>query len=355
MWKKNMISIVALGLLLCTLTACQDTSHVIPRDNTSSYLTESKDSSTEGSGTQDTVVEFSAAEELELYNLYVDIYNYMYGRMYDSIDRYFKYVAAEEEFSLIGDNYSCYSLSDTQLKKVEEAYTMASSKSNKNALDEAFLAMYPSLSTIFDTLESIYKYSDLKSYLDDDYAKAKEYHAVLWAALAEYETTSMIFAQEVIIENQARTEETLQILEEEGYVVSYNIKMMFICAENIQAELYYQGITDENLIEMDLEAIQPLYDEYVGYVEEILAYADNSEQLRFEGIPENSGYWSTFLRSLKNTKVSLTGIIQRVKDQKPVSSFYLDMNHAFAGEDTIASFNQGVKDMINDFNVWINY
>lgn len=355
MSKKNIISIVTLALLICTLTACQDMSHVIPNGTTSSSITESKDSPAEEPETPDAAVEFSEAEELELYNLYVDIYNFMNGRMYDSIDRYFKYVAFEEEFSLLEDYYTCYSLSDTQVKKVEDAYTLASSKSNKNALDEAFLAMYPSLSTILDTLDSIYDYTDLKSYLDDDYAKAKEYHAVLWAALAEYVTTSMIFEEELMIEDQVRTEASLQIMKEEGYVVFYNINMMFICAGNIQTEFYNQGISDENLIEMDLEAIQPLYDEFVGYVEEILSYEDDSEQLRFEGIPENSAYWHTFLMSLKNTKVSLTGIIQRVKDQKPVSSFDLNTIHAFAGDDTIASFQTGVSEMISDYNVFINY
>ncbi|MCH5271667.1 MAG: YiiG family protein [Lachnospiraceae bacterium] len=355
MMKKKIISIITLALLICTLTACQDMSHVIPYETTLPSITESKDSSTEESETPDTVAEFSEEEELELYNLYVEIYNYMNGRMYDSIDRYFTYVAFEEEFSLIGDHYSCYSLSDTQIKKVEDAYTIVSSKNEKTSLDEAFLAMYPSLSTILSTMDSIYDYADLKSYMDDDYARAKEYHAVLWAALAEYATTSMTFMAELDIVAQERMEASLQIMKDEGYIVFYDINMMFNCAGAIQTELYNQGITDENLIEMDLETIQPLYDEFVGYVEEILAYADDSEQLRFEGIPENSAYWHTFLQALKDTKVSLTGIIQRVKDQKPVSSFDLDMSYAFPGDDTIASFNTGIDKMISDYNVFINY
>lgn len=355
MMKKNIISIITLALLICTLTACQDMSHTIPYETTLASTTEPKDSPAEESETQDTVAEFSEEEELELYNLYVDIYNYMNGRLYDSIDRYFTYVAFEEEFSLISDHYTCYSLSDSQLKKMEDAYAMASSKSEKTTLDEAFLAMYPSLTTVFDTLDSIYEYSDLKSYLDDDYAKAKEYHAVLWAALAEYAATGSIFMEELDIAAQERMEASLQIMKDEGYIVFYDINMMFNCASAIQTELYNQGITDENLIEMDLETIQPLYDEFVGYVEEILAYADDSEQLRFEGIPENSAYWHTFLMSLKDTKVSLTGIIQRVKDQKPVSSYDLNTFHAFAGDDTIASFNTGVSEMISDYNIFINY
>ena len=355
MSKKNMISIVTLALLICTLTACQDMSHVIPRETTSSSITESKDSSAEESETPDAASEFSESDELELYNLYVDVYNYMNGRFYDSLDRYFTYVAFEEEFSLLEDYYTCYSLSDTQRKKIEDAYTMASSKNEKNALDESFLEMYPSLTTIFDTLDSIYNYADLKSYMDDDYAKAKEYHAALWSALAEYGTTASIFMTELDIVAQERMVESLQVMKDEGYVVLYDINMMLNCAGAIQTELYNQGITDENLIEMDLEAIQPLYDEFVGYVEEILSYENDSEQLRFEGIPENSAYWHTFLMSLKDTKVSLTGIIQRVKDQKPVSSFDLNTIHAFAGDDTIASFYTGVSEMISDYNVMINY
>lgn len=353
--KKKLISIVTSALLICTLTACQGIPEMTQSSYNSTSTTKREGPLPEATETPEPVPEFSEEDEQELYNLYVDIYNYMIGRLYDSVERYFESVAFEEEFSLISDRYSCYSISDTQVKKVKNAYDLASSKSEKTALDEAFLAMYPSLSTVLDTLDSIYDYSDLKSYLDDDYARAQEYHAVLWTAYAEYEATATIFMEELDIVAQERMVESLQIMQEEGYVVLYNINMMFNCAGAIQAELYNQGIADENLIEMDLETIQPLYDEFVGYVEAILSYEDDSEQLRFEGIPENSAYWHTFLSSLKDTKVSLTGIIQRVKDQKPVDSFELNMIHAFAGDDTIASFNTGVSEMISDYNTLIQY
>ena len=347
--KKKMIFIVAFTLLICNLTACEGTPGTAQRSSDSTLKTPAGNSSPNESKTPDPVVEFSEEDEQELYNLYVDINNYMVGRLYDSIERYFKYVAFEEEFSLIDNSYTCYSMYVSLLEKIEDAYTMASSKSKKTALDEAFLAMYPSLTTLFDTLNSIYEYSDLKSYMDDDYAKAKEYHAVLWTAYAEYAATGTAFMDELDIVAQERQVESLKIMQEEGYEVFYNINMMFICADTIQAELYYQEITDENLIEMDLEVIQPLYDEFVGYVETILSYQNDSEQLRYEGIPQNSGYWITFLSALKDTKVSLTGIIQRVKDQKPVDEFELKM-HAFTGDDTIASFDAGVSKMISDYN-----
>lgn len=347
--KKKLIYIVAFTLLICSLTACQGTPGTTQRSSDPALKTQTGDSSPNESKTPDPVVEFSEEDEQELYNLYVDINNYMVGRLYDSIERYFKYVAFEEEFSLIDKGYTCYSMYVSLLEKIEDAYTMASSKSEKTALDEAFLAMYPSLTTVYDTLDSIYEYSDLKSYMDDDYAKAKEYHAVLWTAYAEYAATGTAFMDELDIVAQERTIESLKVMEEEGYEVFYNINMMFICAGTIQAELYYQEITDENLIEMDLEEIRPLYDEFVGYVETILSYQNDSEQLRYEGIPEHSGYWITFLSALKDTKVSLTGIIQRVEDQKPVDAYKLNM-HAFTGDDTIASFDAGVSKMISDYN-----
>ena len=347
--KKKMIFIAAFTLLICNLTACQGMPGTVQRSSDPALKTEAGNSSPKESETPDPVVEFSEEDEQELYNLYVDINNYMVGRLYDSIERYFKYVDFEEEFSLIGNGYTCYSMLDSKLEKIEDAYTMASSKSKKTALDEAFLAMYPSLTTLFDTLNSIYEYSDLKSYMDDDYAKAKEYHAVLWTAYAEYAATGTAFMDELDIVAQERQMESLKIMQEEGYEVFYNINMMFNCAGTIQAELYYQEITDENLIEMDLEEIQPLYDEFVGYVETILSYQNDSEQLRYEGISQNSGYWITFLSALKDTKVSLTGIIQRVKDQKPVASYEMNM-HGVTGRDTIVSFDAGVSKMISDYN-----
>lgn len=82
---------------------------------------------------------------------------------------------------------------------------------------------------------------------------------------------------------QERLVESLQIMKEEGYIVLYGINMMLNCATAIQTELYNQGITDENLIEMDLEAIQPLYDEFVGYIEELLSWTVRCSFVRGPG------------------------------------------------------------------------
>ena len=104
--KKKMIFIVAFTLLICNLTACQGTPGTTQRSSDPALKTQAGNSTPKESETPDPVVEFSEEDEQELYNLYVDINNYMVGRLYDSIERYFKYVAFEEEFSLIGNNYS---------------------------------------------------------------------------------------------------------------------------------------------------------------------------------------------------------------------------------------------------------
>ncbi len=349
--KKNQLAAALLAaMLVLSLTACQE--------DTSDKKTDSASptSAREFITQPETTVDNEALDQ-ELYNLYVSINNHMLGRLYDSLNRYFSYIAYQEEFALVDaddPDYYCYSISDSQMDNIEDAYDLASSKAEPSALDQSFLALYPSIKEIISTLNSIYDYTDMKSYLDDDYARGKEYHSTLWNAMQEYDIAGGTFMDELDIVAKERNAASLLRLKDEGFEVLYTINVMFNNAEAIQEELYNQGISDENLLEMDLTAIQPLYDEFVANVEAILEYANDEDKLQSEGIPVNSAYWHTFIDSMKDTKTSLTEVLQRVKDQKPYS-YYNEMIMSLPGEDSILSFNAGISAMIDDYNIFIHY
>ncbi len=350
---KKLSAALILTTLLLSLTACQgqpDTSE----KQTSSSRPLSLKTEDDSSGSSSAASSWTDEDDQSLYNMYIDVYNYSVGRLGDSIDEYFENVAMEEEFQLL-DDYYCYSIPDYQIENLDKTYSLSESKPEKDPLDDSFIAMYPSLKTLMTTLNNIYNYADLQSYVDDDYAKAKEYHATLWAAMNEYANAAAVFMTELDTVVQEQQEQDLQMMKEEGFVVFYTINVMFLQAQAIDAEFYNQEISDENLTELDLTTIEPMYDEFVTSVEAILSYAEDSDQLQAEGIPYNSGYWTTFLSSLKDTKVSLTGILQRVKEQNPVSSFDLNSSFALPGDDTIASFERGLSDMISDYNQFIQY
>lgn len=357
---KRKISIILTALIMtCAVTACQGS-----KASSSESVSENGNRETVETATADTpetetgagTEALSEEKEQELYNSYIEVNNFMLGRVSDSLERYFNYVDIEqEEFALLDpsyDYYDCYSLSEYDIREVENAYELASSKSDKTTLDEAFLNMYPSLSLVISTLNEIEGYADMKSYLDDDYGKAKEYHATLMGALVEYFDTGDAFMEELNVVASERQKNDLAEMKEEGYEVLYTMNMVLVLAGDIEDELAEQGVWDENILDMDMEKIQPLYDEFVANVEALLAFSE--DEAAADGIPVKSGYWSSFLRDMKDTKVSLTEVLQKVKDGKELSYSDLLITE-IAGNCSLSSFDTGYSSMINDYNGMVSY
>lgn len=360
--KKKCGIILAALVTACAMTACQglpssgDKSVSNDREPEVSLAVQSEE---EESSTDPGLSEEEAEElEQELYNTYVNVNNFMVGRLHSSLERYFEYVDIEqEEFTLLDaddDYFTCYSLSEYDIRDLDSAYEMASGKSEKDALDEAFLKMYPSASIVIATLNEIEEYTDMKSYLDDDYERAREYHATLMGSLEEYFNTGDAFMEELNAVADARSAEDLERMKAEGYEVFYAMNMVIDLANDIEQELYNQEVWDENILDMDLEKIQPLYDEFVENVEALLEYSKDESKLAAEGIPYNSGYWSIFLSDVKDTKTSLTEVLQKVKDGEELS--YSDMlMTGISGECSLSSFDEGLSRMIDDYNGMISY
>lgn len=361
MRRKTTIILTAL-IMACSATACQGTA-----DSISNSISDSRDTreadTPETSASADTeaadeVRTLSESEEQKLYNTYIDINNFMVDRLTDSLERYFYYVDIEQaEFTLLDaedDYYSCYSISDSYIGDVEDAYELVNSKDDKNKLDVTFLEMYPSLNEVIATLNEIASYTDMKSYLDDDYEKAKEYHTKLMGILEEYLDTSDAFMVELDVVAKEHREEAYAQMKEEGLEVVYAMNKAIDLANEIVQELYSQEVWDDNILDMDLEKIQPLYDEFIGYADDLLAYDEDEEKLNAEGLYKNTGYWSWYIRDLKNTKVSLTEVLQKVENGEELS--YSDqLAQNIAGTCSLTSFATGLSALIDDYNRMVSY
>lgn len=305
---------------------------------------------------EETKPAWSDENELKLYNTYINIYNYMVGRLNESVNRYFEYVDYQEEFTLLNSNdkdYYIYSLSKSQIEELDHANAQLEEKGEKSALDNAYTAMYPSLKQLMECINDIYEYTDMKSYLDDDYAKAKELHTVLLTSLDSYTTTAETFETELLVEESKRREASLQRLKDEGFETLYAINIMLDSVQKLQEELYVQEIYDDNILDMDMEKIQPLYEEFTASVDAVLAASNDESKLAEEGIPIHSAYWSSFLRNMKETKTSMTKVLQKVKEQTPLSQS--DTLITMPGNCSLSSFAAGASAMISDYNRFIEY
>lgn len=359
--KKSVAIVLTAVMLAGSLTACGLTERLQNVDKEVLEAVKGAVSDDEKESTEEYEMEtaetesaesFDESTEQELYNLYINVNNMMMGRIYDSLDRYFKYVDFQEEFTLLDDWYDCYSV-DYLMDDVESAYELASSKPEKSELDEAYLALYTPLTELMNTLTEIYDYTDMKSYLDDDFAKGKELHAKLWSAFGEYEERGELFMDKLSEEEEIRNEATKKEMLDNGYEAFYAVVSVIDSAQAIEEELYEQGITDDNILDMDMEKIQPLYDEFTSNVEMVLEYSKDEDKLREEGIPVNSAYWGTFISSMRDTKTSMTEVLAKVKAGEPLNEF--DTMITMTGECSIASFQEGISSMINDYNHFVSY
>lgn len=357
--KKKILTTLIAAVMLFSLTACQGISPNSSKeeDGSDSLSLPSKTLGSEESNPTITPdVELSDDEAQELYNTYIDINNAMVGRIYDSLNRYFTYVDFDsEEFKLLDesyDYYDCYSLS-SPLRDVETAYELVSKKSNKDALDQAFLDMYPSINTLMQTLNEISDYTSPKTYLEDGYAKSQEQHTALMSVINEYFDTGDIFMAELSTVAQQRQMENLEQMKADGYVVLYSLNMVINYAQEIESELYYQDVWDDNILDMDLTTIQPLYDAFSTYVDTVLAYSEDDDALRAEGLG-NSGNLSLFVMYMKSTRESLSKVLAKVEAGEPLSQSDT-MITSLAGQCNLSSFAEGLSDMIDSYNRLISY
>ena len=124
--------------------------------------------------------------------------------------------------------------------------------------------------------------------------------------------------------------------------------MVINLGKDILDELYLEGVWDDNILDMDLTKIQPLYEEFCTYADALLAYDDDEEALQAEGL-SNSAYWSIFIMNMKSTRDSISKVLAKVEAGEALSEFDLSIT-SIAGQCNLSSFSTGVSDMIDSYN-----
>ena len=293
-------------------------------------------------------------EEQDLYNLYIGVNNSILDSVNRSLSRYFNYIEYQEEFVKPDGYYDCYSISEYDFESLQKTDELVAKKAEKSEMDEAYIALSPLIQEIGAVLNEIDAYTEEETYLEDDYAKGAELHASLWKSYEAYDAASMDFVailSEVAADQRAQD---MEMMKEEGYVVTYALMSMITTAQEIQVAIYDQGIEDDSMmLDLDTEALQPLYDQYMEEVETVLAYLEDEEALRNEGYPTQSAYYMTFKEAAENSAEELKEIFRKVAEQEPVRDY--SIANAFMVDGSISGFNSKVSAMITDYNRMINY
>lgn len=291
--------------------------------------------------------EGAAVDDYTKYNAYIDVNNMMLDRLEFVIGSYFDDVDFQEEFTLYDEDYWCNSLGDYYIEMIDEAYALVDKKPEYPELDKAYKDLYPVMRELMEDLDAVHEYTDLKGYVDDDYAKGEELHAAIWKNVNLYLILSETFYDEMTEVADKQRELDLATYKETGYMAHYYSMKVLVTAQEIQSAIYDQGVTDENIIELDIEALRPLYDQFVEEVEECLKYFNDDEQLRKEGY---YGISSLYTSALKDTKVSLTEMFKRVEEQKPLTDMDWTIHESIPRTGTIGEFESELSDLIDEYN-----
>lgn len=356
--RKGITFFVAIAAAL-SMTACQGD---ISADDRNVSMGSPESVSVQPSlSSESQTAELNERDAQKLYNNYVEISNHMLGEMNDALTQYFSKVNIEsEEFELVNENsnhYFCYyPHSAKYLRYAQEAYEAASGKSEKDALDQAYLNLYPSLQKLITILGEIHAYTDDDGFLEDNYAKSQEQHTALMDVLEEYLTYGDVFINELDTVASQREKEALEQMKAEGYEVFYTLNMAMLSAEDLYNELYRQGIGNENVLDMDLTLIQPLYDEFTSYVDQVLQYDQDKDKLKQEGLyvsVDGMRNWGFFVTALQNTHKSITVVLEKVQAGEPLDM--IDIRMSGSGNGSVSSFAEGLSETIDCYNNLVAY
>ncbi|MCI8335274.1 MAG: YiiG family protein [Lachnospiraceae bacterium] len=280
-------------------------------------------------------------EQMDLikYNYYVELNNDIVVIL-DDIEYYYQVVADEEEFSMLPDTgltygYRIYGKNSDIL---DDCVQLAGMEPDYGDLDALVKEMEESLRALMDTFSEI---SDSNDYADNQYQKAKEYHAVVHQAAAAFTPLAYEYMDGIAEMGDERTAQDEARMKEEGNLIIYNASRGISIAKEVVDEAYSQGVTDENITDLDLTRIRELHDELVSVVADLDAALADNDQLMKESLSNSrpfDGLYDSLIQALE-------WMIKQVESGQPV-----DLSGSGAPLGSIGHFSYVISQCIDRYN-----
>ncbi len=336
MKKKWMLTKSAAVLMLAlALTACgEKEGRSLPEEETT---TEAETTEEETAPEEETL----SPEDMELikYNYYVDLNNDIV-EVIDSIGYYFEVVGEQEEFSLLPDTGLTYGYrvygKNTDI--IEDCLMLADMEPKYDELDPLVKEMAEPLRNLMETFSNI---SDSYDYADNQYQKAKEYHAIIYSSADTVVDLGYQFMDAIAAMGDERIAEDEQKFLDEGRLIIYNASHALTIGKQILNVIDAQEITDETITDLDLTEIRPLYDELVQTVADFDTAAADNEQMIKESL-SNSRPFDGLYESLVQ---ALEWMMKQVESGRP-----LDLSGSGAPLGSIGHFSEVMGKCIDRYN-----
>lgn len=246
------------------------------------------------------------------YNIYVELNNYMI-EVLDNLDHYYAVVEYADDFALVPDSGYDYKFGINYLNTdiIDDAFAVSSMEPAYENLDELTQKIAEPMRALMEGFNNINKSYD---FADNQYAKAKEYHAQIQDNAEAFGDVVYEFMAEVdAIGNERMAAEEQKMLDE-GRLIIYNCSHAITIGNQILDECYAQGVSDYNITELDLTNIKVLYEELLETVAAYDAAVSDSNQIMKESL-SNSTPFDGLLNSLSQ---SVEWLIRQVESGKPI-------------------------------------
>jgi hypothetical protein len=345
---KRLIAFISACLFAFALTGCAALGEKLEE----TLGTAAKDVIGSGSGDVGDAGGDGAADdwdaEVDKHNAYIDLFNALMSDVDNVVADYVEEFGAEDEV-YIEDGFSGFSMYSNSLeKRLADAMEYADKKPAEPSADAALLALEPVLASYAAALTGAKLYYGDKNYVDDNFEKAQQYHDAIidgYDPLREKIDAFLTAVSEML---EGQDEEQLAIYKESDQMIHYYALLALIQAQEIDAYLSMNDIFAENILDVSLDELRPLYDAFVAsYTEYNSLVSGNSDAGKDEGIMTLSTYNS----ALSDLKSSLSELVSRVQSGKAFDES--DANFAYMKDGAPENIAEHVDDLFSAYNTWI--
>lgn len=273
-------------------------------------------------GNKDSYEDLPPVSDLEAYNNYIDLSNFMSGDVEEALNRYFNGVAPSKDFSPVeGGNYITTTFTNHDYEFLDEVESQADLGTSYTEMDEHALTLIPTLRALMQVLDEAGNYGNQKGYLDDNYAKGQEIHSRFVPAVNAYDEERLPYLNSLRAILQKQQAKDLERFEKEGYTVRYQMLKLTMLKSEIMDAIYKQeDISDENVLSLDVTEIRPKYEEMAALLSEFAVNYKDEAELEKEGFESyKSGQLSFFNNAITEFKVQTQALLSRVEEQRAYS------------------------------------
>lgn len=353
---KKLSSFVAFALLCAMFTACSNLK-VNPPAAEPSGTTADKPSAGAASGESgknknDTanIEALEEAMEIEKYNAYVQLNNYMTGRLEQVLTRYFEKLGDGEQ-PIIGKHFSftMLSVSANDKSALNKQFGYADKTPAFPTVDPAVVKLKPVMNELVAILSEAHDYYETKGYVDDNFAKSKELHTKIVKAADGYYAASGEFLKAMASMGAERRQESLKKYQDNDQQLRYSALKFLMDAQALSAEMEEQGVTAKNILDLDMGKFKAKYDVLVEDLTNLTQLSQDAMRAKKEGL--RSDLVEDYVDEAKEVKVAASEIIERVNKKSAVDEF--DLSNSFFLENrngTPEKFKKTLRDAIQEYN-----